>query len=305
MRIVFVIPVFNECKTVEALAEGIARHAKGMDYRILFVDDGSTDGSAEVLARLADSSGAIDLIKLRRNCGKSHALAAGFARAEGDIAVMMDADLQDDPEEIPRMLAKLDEGYDLVCGWKEKRNDPWHKTIPSRIYNWAVSRAFGLSLHDVNTGFKAMRMDIAKRLPLVGDMHRMIAIFAAGMGGRVTEIPVTHHPRRFGRSKYGFGRFYRGAADAVAVRLMRGDVKRLAQQMDKFKMVIGAFCLMAAAGTIAAAFSGHPAAALICAFLSACCAGVMVCNESILARIRRRPLGAQEIDASIESTTLH
>lgn len=304
MKVVFVIPVFNECKTVETLAEGIARHVQGIDHRILFVDDGSSDGSSEILSRLCERSDRIGFIKLKRNYGKSHALAAGFSRAEGDIVVMMDADLQDDPEEIPRMLAKLDEGYDLVCGWKQIRNDPWRKTIPSKIYNWAVSRAFGLSLHDINTGFKAMRMETAKRLPLVGDMHRMIAVFAAGMGYRVTEIPVVHHPRRFGRSKYGFSRFYGGAADASAVWLMRGDAKRYGQWLDRIKMVFGAFCLVAAAGAIAAALSRHPLIALGCALVAAGCAGIMVCNQSILSRLRRRPLSAADIDASIESAII-
>lgn len=214
MNITFAIPVYNERETLEQLVEGILRHTPPHAFHILFVDDGSTDGSFEELLRLREQHPEIGIIKFRRNFGKSQALSAAFARAEGDLIIMMDADLQDDPKEIPNLLAKINEGYDVVCGWKETRNDPWHKTIPSRIYNGLVNRAFGMDLHDINTGLKAIRLETARRLPLYGEMHRMIAIFAAQMGYRVTEIPVAHHPRRHGQSKYGFERFYRGAVDA-------------------------------------------------------------------------------------------
>ncbi len=217
MRLAFVIPVLNERETLEPLAAGIARHASPHEYQILFVDDGSADGSYDVLRSLHERDPRVGLLKLRRNYGKTRALAAGIACAEGDVLITMDADLQDDPEEIPRLLAKLDEGYDVVCGWKADRHDPWHKVLPSRVYNALVNWLFGLRLHDINSGFKAMRMDIAKRLPLFGDMHRMMAVFAANMGGNVTETPVVHHPRRFGKSKYGFKRFYEGSRDALAV----------------------------------------------------------------------------------------
>lgn len=217
MSITFVIPVYNERETLETLTAGIVEYVPTRQFRVLFVDDGSTDGSYEELLRLRETYPMIDIIKFRRNFGKSQALAAAFANAKGDIVIMMDSDLQDDPKEIPRLLEKLDEGYDIVCGWKAHRRDPWHKTVPSRVFNLLVSRAFGLDLHDINTGFKAIRMEVARRLPLYGEMHRMIAVFAAEMGYRVTEIPVEHHPRRHGRSKYGFERYYRGAVDAYAV----------------------------------------------------------------------------------------
>ncbi len=220
MKIVFVIPVFNERPTLADLAAGIAEHAAEHEYEILFVDDGSTDGSYEELCRLRDAQPAVRLLKLRRNFGKTAALAAGFARAEGDVVVTMDADLQDEPREIPRLLAKLDEGYDLVCGWKRERHDPWHKTMPSHVYNRWIARTFKLDLHDVNTGFKAMRMEVARSMPLYGDMHRLMAVFAAQMGYRVGEVPVEHHPRRFGQSKYGFSRFYRGALDVLVARFI-------------------------------------------------------------------------------------
>jgi glycosyltransferase involved in cell wall biosynthesis len=216
MEITFIIPVFNECETLAALAEGIEQHTKA-PHRILFVDDGSTDGSWDAMCGLHERFATVDAIKVRRNFGKTHALRIGFERARGDVVVMMDADLQDDPAEIPRMLAKLDEGYDLVCGWKQRRHDPWHKTIPSLIYNTWVGWMFGVRLHDVNTGFKAMRIEVAKRLPMFDHMHRMIAVFAVKMGYRVVEIPVQHHPRVHGYSKYGLTRFYYGVKDAVQV----------------------------------------------------------------------------------------
>jgi len=215
MEVVFAIPVYNERETLESLAEGISRYAGDIDHRILFVDDGSTDGSYELLCTLRARYSTVDVIKLRRNFGKSQALAAAIHRARGDVLVTMDGDLQDDPEEIPKLLGKLAEGYDVVCGWKAARRDPWHKTFPSRIYNALVSWIFGLPLHDVNTGFKAMRMEVAKRLPLYGELHRMIAVFAGQLGYRVTEAPVKHHPRSHGQSKYGFERFSRGALDII------------------------------------------------------------------------------------------
>lgn len=217
MELYFVIPVYNEEHTLETLARGIASSVGAYPYTILFVDDGSTDASTQVLERLAHEMPHVAVMRFRRNLGKSQALAAGFAQATGDVVITMDSDLQDDPKEIPRLLEKLEEGYDVVCGWKARRNDPWHKTFPSRIYNGAVSRLFGLELHDINTGFKAMRIQVAKRLALYGERHRLITVFALRMGYRVTEVPVEHHPRRFGHSHYGLERFSRGALDALSV----------------------------------------------------------------------------------------
>ncbi len=216
MNLCFVVPVYNERETLTALTEGITEHAEPHEHRILFVDDGSTDGSYDVLCELRAQYEAVDVIKLRRNYGKTRALAVAFERAEGDVVITMDADLQDDPKEIPKFLEKLDEGFDLVCGWKVNRKDPWHKTIPSRVYNFFIAKAFRLKLHDINSGFKAMRIEVAKRLPLYGDMHRMIAVYAAHMGYRVDEVEVKHHPRRHGQSKYGAKRLPQGALDAFA-----------------------------------------------------------------------------------------
>jgi dolichol-phosphate mannosyltransferase len=225
MKIAVVIPVLNEHGTLSALAEEI-RAQIGTDDRILFIDDGSNDGSWQIIKELHSTHDNIEAVRLRRNYGKTIALTVGFARADGDVVFMMDADLQDDPKEIPRFMKKLEEGYDLVSGWKERRRDPWTKTLPSRVYNAAISGLFRLGLHDVNCGFKAMRTDLAKKLPLRGDMHRLIPILAAKLGARVTEISVEHHPRRSGVSKYGFERFWRGIRDAARVFLASDEEMR-------------------------------------------------------------------------------
>lgn len=218
--LVFVIPVYNERDTLAALAEGIARHAAPHPFHILFIDDGSDDGSDKILLELHERYPWVDVIRFRRNFGKTAALAAGFQRAQGDIVFTMDADLQDDPKEIPRFIEALRAGAGMVCGWKRERHDPWHKTIPSRLYNRWVSRIFRVPLHDVNCGFKAMRTEVARRLTLYGEMHRLIPVLAQQNGCRLAEIPVEHHARRSGTSKYGFERFMRGAADVITVRFL-------------------------------------------------------------------------------------
>ena len=215
MFVSFLIPVCNERDTLAPLVAGITEHVGALPHRILLIDDGSDDGSWEAMCALRADYPTLDLIRFRRNYGKTLALAVGFAQIDGDVAITMDGDLQDDPAEIPRLLATLDAGYDLVCGWKARRQDPWHKTFPSRVFNAGIARAFGLPLHDVNTGFKAMRMEVAKRLPMRGNLHRFIPVLAAHYGYRVTEIPVAHHPRRYGQSKYGFFRIFHGLRDAA------------------------------------------------------------------------------------------
>ena len=217
MKISVVIPVFNERETLGALVESITEHIAPHEHRILFIDDGSTDDSFEVLCALQKRYETVDIIRFRRNFGKSTALAAGFAKAEGDLVLTMDADLQDDPKEIPRFIEKIEEGYDVVAGWKRQRYDPWHKTLPSRVFNAVVGWLFGLALHDVNCGFKAYRMEVVNEIPLYGELHRLLPVLAAQRGYRVGEIVVEHHPRQFGRSKYGIERFARGALDALSV----------------------------------------------------------------------------------------
>lgn len=217
MKITIVVPVCNELDSLEPLVEAILKHTAQYDPRILFIDDGSIDGSSQKLDQLHQRFLDVDVIRFRRNQGKSAALAAGFAHAGGDVIVTMDADLQDDPKEIPRFIEKLDEGFDLVVGWKQVRHDPWHKTFPSLVYNGVADRLFKLGLHDINCGFKAMRTEVAKGLQLTGDMHRLIPVLAAENGHKVGEIWVEHHPRLHGQSKYGYERFERGAVDILTL----------------------------------------------------------------------------------------
>lgn len=217
MKITFVIPVYNERETLEPLVAGITEHVGPHEHTILMIDDGSTDGSYEVMQRLASEYDSVQTIRLRGNFGKSTALASGFAHAEGDLVFTMDSDLQDDPREIPRFLEKLDEGFDVVCGWKAERHDPWHKTFPSRVYNGFVARLFGVPLHDVNCGFKLLQQEVVENIRLYGEMHRLIPVMAHNLNYRVAEIPVQHHKRTYGVSKYGLERFTRGALDVLTV----------------------------------------------------------------------------------------
>ena len=217
-RLSIVVPVRDEQDTVQKLAARIAGVVKG-DYELIFIDDGSTD---DTWARLVElhRPGRVRLLRFRRNSGKTAALMAGFAVVRGETIVTLDGDLQDDPSDIPRFLAKLGEGYDLVTGWKKRRRDPVIKVISSRLFNFAVRRATGLQLHDINCGFKALRCKAARSLRIHGDMHRFIPVLVAAQGLRVTEIEVTHHPRRHGRSKYGIERMFRGFFDLVTVVLL-------------------------------------------------------------------------------------
>jgi glycosyltransferase involved in cell wall biosynthesis len=214
-----VIPVYNEHESLPELHRQISAVVEGLGktWEAVYVDDGSTDGSARVLSELQASDDRVVVATQRRNFGKSLALDVGFALARGAIVITMDADLQDDPAEIPNLIAKLDEGYDLVSGWKQNRQDPPSKTIPSRIANAITTRVTGLKLHDMNCGLKAYRAECARSVRLYGDLHRYIPILAYYNGFRVTEIPVVHHARRFGRSKYGPGRLLRGGFDLMTV----------------------------------------------------------------------------------------
>ena len=217
MQLSFVIPVYNERDTLAPLTEGILAHTAEHSVHLLFVDDGSTDGSAEELNRLAGEHPEIEVIRLRGNFGKSAALASGFAHADGEVVITMDSDLQDDPQEIPRFLEQIEAGYDVVCGWKKHRRDPWHKVWPSHAYNGFVSWLFSLPIHDVNCGFKAFRIEVVKKIQLYGEMHRLIPVMAHNLNYRVGEIPVEHHKRQYGVSKFGFERFSRGAVDVLTM----------------------------------------------------------------------------------------
>src|SRR5437868_12992133 len=217
-----VVPVMNEEQSIKPLFEKLSTQliSLGQNYEIIFVDDGSTDKTFVELKKLHDEHpGRVRVVRFRRNFGKTPALVAGFSRCRGDVIFTMDGDLQDDPEEIPNFLAKLDEGYDLVSGWKFPRLDPISKTFPSRIFNGMVSFTTGVHLHDINNGFKAYRREVIEdtHLKLYGEFHRFVPVMAHWRGFRVAEIKVRHHPRRFGVSKFGARRFARGLIDLLNV----------------------------------------------------------------------------------------
>ncbi len=191
-----------------------------IQLQIMFVDDGSSDASWSIIETLAKEDDRIVGIRFRRNFGKAAALAAGIERSFSPIIVTMDADLQDDPDEVPKLLAKLDEGFDCVSGWKQKRHDPWHKTMPSKVFNWMVGRFTGLQLHDHNCGLKTYRRQIFNEVQLYGEMHRFVPVLAAARGFRVAEVPVIHHPRVHGQSKYGLSRLPKGFLDLMTVCLL-------------------------------------------------------------------------------------
>ncbi|MFP6596368.1 MAG: glycosyltransferase family 2 protein [Candidatus Hydrogenedentota bacterium] len=217
MNLYFIIPVMNERETLRELTEGILANVADHTPRILFINDGSTDGSNKTLDEIAAEFDQVEIFHFRENRGKSAALAEGFARAEGDTVFTMDSDLQDEPAEIPRFLEALSRGNDLVTGWKVVRHDPWHKTLPSKVYNGFVCKLFGISIHDVNCGFKAMTLEVAESLELKHDYHRLIPVLAKLKGFTIAEIEVQHHARRYGQSKYGLARFWHGLRDVFRV----------------------------------------------------------------------------------------
>jgi glycosyltransferase involved in cell wall biosynthesis len=216
-----VIPVKNEQETLSLIHEKVVSvlNKKNISsYEIIFIDDGSTDDSWTIMERLANKHPEyVKAIKFRKNFGKSYALMAGFTEAKGKIIITMDADLQDDPEEIPNFLQKIDEGYDLVSGWKKKRNDPLSKTIPSKIFNKVTGYLSGLKLHDFNCGFKAYKKEVLDHIQIYGDLHRYIPVLAHDLGYKVAEIPVKHHPRKHGITKYGMERYVRGFLDLLTI----------------------------------------------------------------------------------------
>ena len=225
----FVIPVLNEEESLKELHQRIMEQVSSLNhgYEIIFIDDGSTDSSWHVIADLIEESeGKVKAVRFRRNFGKARALATGFEMAQGDIVFTMDADLQDDPKEIPHFIEKLKQGYDIVSGWKKIRHDPWHKVLPSRVFNKLLSTLVGVQLHDHNCGFKCYRKEVVKSVALYGEMHRMVPSLASIKGFRSTEIVVEHHARQFGQSKYGIKRFARGFLDMLTVTFLKNYRER-------------------------------------------------------------------------------
>ena len=216
------IPFYNEVDSLAELYTRVSRSADTCvsaghisDWELWLIDDGSTDGSAEIAERFTASDSRVGLVVFRKNRGKAAALQAGFSRASGDVIITMDADLQDDPDEIPRFLEQLEQGYDVVSGWKKQRNDPAEKRIPSRLFNAVTAKGSGVKLHDFNCGFKAYRSEVVRSFTLYGELHRYIPVLAARSGFRITEIVVQHHKREHGTSKYGIERYLRGLFDSM------------------------------------------------------------------------------------------
>ena len=216
-----VIPVHNEAESLPLLCEKLDAALKGLGFasEVVFVDDGSTDRTFDVIGEMASRFDRIRAVRFRRNYRKAAALAAGFKEARGEVIITMDGDLQDDPEEIPNLLAALRADRDLVCGWKKKRYDPLSKTVPSRVFNLVTSAVAGIRLHDFNCGLKAYRREVAQdALPyLYGERYRYLPAIAHWAGYSVGELPVKHHPRRFGRSKFGAGRLLNGLLDLLTI----------------------------------------------------------------------------------------
>jgi glycosyltransferase involved in cell wall biosynthesis len=244
-----VVPVYNEMESLGPLYAEIAavRQQAELDLEVIFVDDGSTDGSWQRIRDLADAHENVRGLRFRRNFGKAAALTAGFRRAQGDLILTLDADLQDDPAEMPRFLKKLAEGYDVVSGWKRVRHDPWHKVFPSRVFNALVSWLTGVRLHDHNCGMKCYRAEVFREIRLYGELHRFIPVLAAARGFRVGEIEINHRPRRFGRSKYGVRRFVKGLLDLVTVKFLTGFGQRPQHLLGSIGLVsflLGAFGML-------------------------------------------------------------
>ena len=238
-----IVPLFNEDESLRQLHQEICQSCDkhGVAFEVVFVDDGSTDRSWQVVTELAESDKRVSGIRFRRNFGKAAALTVAMRAARGKEIMMMDADLQDDPAEIPAFLAKLDEGFDVVNGWKERRLDPWHKVYPSKVFNWMVSRLTGLQLHDHNCGLKLFRSDVTSEVRIYGELHRFIPVLAHARGFTVTELPVHHRERQFGHSKYGIRRFMRGFLDLLTVKFLTGFGQRPQHMMGT--VGIGFFAL--------------------------------------------------------------
>jgi glycosyltransferase involved in cell wall biosynthesis len=237
-----VIPVYNERESLMALHAEIAEVAAKMAERveIILIDDGSKDGSWEAIRDLATKDGRVRGIKFRRNFGKAAALEAGFSSAKGSVIITLDADLQDDPHEIPNFLAQLRGGFDVVSGWKKIRHDPWHKVFPSRVFNKFLSVLTGVHLHDHNCGMKAYRAEIFREVHLYGEMHRFVPVLAFARGFKVGEVVIQHRARKFGSSKYGWKRFIKGALDVVTVRLLTGFGRRPQHLLGAWGLGFGA-----------------------------------------------------------------
>lgn len=251
MSVSIVVPVYNEYENLPLLYQAVTRVMEdfGRPYELILVNDGSTDGSTEVLEDLARKDRRVKVIEFRRNYGQTAAMQAGIQAAGCDVTVLLDGDLQNDPTDIPMMLQKIDEGFDLVHGWRKNRRDAFaSRKLPSRVANWLISRVTKFPVHDLGCTLKAIRTEIAQELQLYGEMHRFIPILAHWRGARCTEVVTNHHPRRFGQSKYGIGRTTRVILDLMTVKYL---IQYSASPMKLFGM-IGLTCLAASAAACVA-----------------------------------------------------
>lgn len=222
MHVSVVAPVYNELENIDLLHSALSEALQGLSYELVFVDDGSTDGSLDKLVSLFnDDPDHVKLIELRRNFGQTAAIAAGIDHTSGDVIVLIDADMQNDPADIPKLLEKIDEGYDVVSGWRVNRKDRFiTRTLPSRMANWLISRVTSVKLHDYGCTLKAYRRDVLQGFRLYGEMHRFIPAYAGSVGAKIVEIPVQHHPRKFGETKYGLERTLKVLLDLFTVKFL-------------------------------------------------------------------------------------
>lgn len=224
-----IVPIYNEAESIPHLLDAISNSVEkiGITYEIICVDDGSIDGSTQVLKEATQTRSSLKAIILRRNYGQTPAMAAGFTEARGKVIITLDGDLQNDPADIPLLLAKLDEGYDLVSGWRKNRqDDALTRLLPSKIANWLIGKITGVKLHDYGCSLKAYRGELISDMNLYGELHRFLPVLAYIEGAKITEIPVNHHARRFGKSKYGLGRTFRVIMDLLTIFFMKKFLTR-------------------------------------------------------------------------------
>lgn len=234
-----IIPIFNEEENIYKLSQSITETLSDIDYEVLFINDGSTDNSENEIVKLTQSDNKIKLINLRRNYGQTAAMQAGFDHSQGEIVIPMDGDLQNDPKDIPILIKKIDEGYDVVSGWRKIRSDKkLTRILPSKIANLIISKISGLYLHDYGCTLKAYRKEILMDIKLYGEMHRFIPIYAAWEGAKVTEIPVHHHPRIAGKTKYGLSRIPRVILDLLVIRFFDKSLDRPIHLFGQFGLLM-------------------------------------------------------------------
>jgi glycosyltransferase involved in cell wall biosynthesis len=253
MSVSVVVPVYNEVDNVPLLYGQLAKVMPELErpWEILFVDDGSTDGTVDRLKELAALDPRVKIVRFRRNFGQTAAMHAGLQLATGDVIVTLDGDLQNEPGDIPMMVRKLDEGYDLVHGWRKERHDALvSRKIPSRIANWLISRTTRFPIHDLGCTLKALRREIARELELYGEMHRFIPILAHARGARCVEVVTRHHARRFGQTKYGIGRTVRVVLDLITVKYMLDYFASPMKLLGKIGLLCGAVGMFAALATV-------------------------------------------------------